>query len=196
MGLGDWYLKALRYQAQVAADPKSKPEKNFLGRRYATSFVPSLEGGASLAGAARSLGAQMKVNQLENLLRNDQGFADGFAAMGDYLASSGQLHLAFLSFSRAIELQHPNTSEMKRRRRELLNHRESVEDKGFRGNSKRMAWWDQEVAAASKKINKGAAWLVQFKKAEAKLVAKKGDTVEFQSVEAALEKIGVKKSRL
>ncbi|MFT5409332.1 MAG: hypothetical protein ACI8XO_001137 [Verrucomicrobiales bacterium] len=189
MGLGDWYLRMLRYRAEVKANPDVIPAKNFLGQAYAESFFPNLDEGSipidKLNEVLPTVGRERKL--LMNLLRNDQSFADGFAAMGDHLALVGDLHLAFLSYSRAIELDHPNTSEMKRRRRALLRHRESVEDKKFRGNSKRMAWWDAEVANAKKTIGKGAAWLKAFQRIEAALVKRKGDAVDFVDVEIAIE---------
>lgn len=196
MGLGDWYLKMLRYRAKLAADPKSIPTINFLGKELAKAFRPRLESErVSPEMRASALRENKTYQKLSNLLRNDQTFADGFLAMGDFLSQFGDLHLAFLAYSRAIELDHRNSNEIRRRRRALLNHRENHQDKRFRGNSRRLAWWDAEVKKANRTIAKSAAWLRKFQAAEARLVASKGDAVEFAIVEAALVKAGTTKSR-
>ena len=50
----------------------------------------------------------VQFDKLKRLLANDQTFADGFVAMGDFLATRGELHMAFLSFTRALDTGHAN----------------------------------------------------------------------------------------
>lgn len=196
MGLGDWYVKMLRYRARVEASGE-KPEVNFLGEPLEAAFDPSLEDNRWSEEKMKELfeGSE-RFQKLSNLLRNDQSFADGFLAMGDYLARVGNLHLAFVAYSRAIEIGHANTSAIKARRRKLLRHWEAAMHRRFRGNSKRLAWWDEEVALAAGRVKAGAAWLEKFQEAEGRLVAKRGDVVGFVEVEKALEETGVKRSGL
>ena len=86
MGLGDWYEKALAWRAQRETET-SPPIENFLGDNY-DKQKPSIEGSLPLTGERKE-----QFEKLQNLLRNDQGFSDGFLVMGDFLVTSGDLHL-------------------------------------------------------------------------------------------------------
>jgi hypothetical protein len=104
---------------------------------------------------------------LRLLLQNDQTFADGFAAMGDHLGRRGDLHLAFLAYTRAIELKHPNDSEMRKRRRAILAEWESASDETIRNLN---AFRRERIAIAEGHHRKAGAWIVRFQDVEAQLV--------------------------
>ena len=186
MGLGDWYLKSLQwrsiYEDAGLGDP---PLKNFLGSDYDKSFSEGafgIEGGRS----------QMKPHdRYPKLVRNDQGFADGFLVYGDYLAGRGDLHLAFLAYTRASLLGHQNPEEVKRRQDAYLRYMNI--DKANRRSVGRAG--AISVARAENAIKVGEKWLEQFKKVESELLLGEKDErrVSFLKVLSAMGRRGIKR---
>ena len=82
MGLGGWYEKALAWRARRETET-SPPIENFLGDNY-DKQKPSIEGSLPLTGDRKE-----QFEKLQNLLRNDQGFADGFPNVGDHQEHQG-----------------------------------------------------------------------------------------------------------
>ena len=133
MGLGDWYEKALAWRAQRETEP-SPPVENFLGDNYEKQ-KPSIGRSWTLTGEREE-----QFDKLQNLLRNDQGFADGFLVMGDFLVTSGDLHLGI----------------------------DNVRDH-WREASLRFKQWTSQ-AKAGKMISEAKSWLKMFQTTEAKLL--------------------------
>jgi hypothetical protein len=127
-----------------------------------------------------------RFDKLKKLLSNDQTFADGFVAMGDFLALRGELNLAFLCLTRALELGHANDSEIRRRRRAILEEWENASDKRIRS---RKSFWRTKIAKSEKVLKLARPWLGRFQAAEATLV-KKG---QFPSSAETLAEMASKK---
>lgn len=190
MGLGDWYLKALRWRAKFeSASGQSPPSENFLGKTYATAFSEKFYGMEDMPREA-----QAPNERYEQLIRNDQSFADGFMAVGDALTSRGDLNLSFFAYLRAEMHGHQNPDEVKRRIAAYLKHHETylrTAGTNLRGAS----YQKTVVASGEKKIKDGLAWLEQFKSVEAELLKGKTDErqVNFDHVEGALLQRGIRR---
>lgn len=187
MGLGDWYLKALRWRTKYERSFENRPPAfNFLNIPYLGVFRENYYGMEE--GFPRGYPIQLEHrNRFLKMVRNDQTFADGFAALGDYLTFSGDLNLAFLAYTRAMVLKHQNPVEIRRRRRTYLKHAEAhIRDpkRKHRGT----AFWKAEIAKAEGMIRQGLAWLERYKTVEGELVSRVGDErkVEIADVEAKL----------
>jgi len=169
MGLGDWYEKALAWRAQRETET-SPPRENFLGDNY-DKQKPSIEGSLPLTGERKE-----QFEKLQNLLRNDQGFADGFLVMGDFLVTSGDLHLGMICYYRSLQLNHPNPVMVKRRIDNIRVH--------WGKASLRFKQWTTQ-AKVGKMINEAESWLKMFQKTEAKLLGP-GKEPDFKAVLAAM----------
>jgi tetratricopeptide (TPR) repeat protein len=190
LGLGDWYLRDLKFRLAAESDPRTKPLKNFLGEDYSATFAPLVQRESAEKGIPHP---PDHFERLQRLLENDQTFADGLLVMGDHLANKGDLNLAFLCYKRALLLGHPNPLVIKIRVDRLYRHfhEETISGRGGMEKLRR----DYE-AKASRVFAEAAGWLANFKKTEAELVAKKGDAVTEPSiVEAELERRGIKRPR-
>ena len=187
MGLGDWYLKQLEYRAELETNASNVPEHDFLGERYKESFRPAfMEAHRPSVGGAT--GGNSKLNFLKRLIQNDNTFPDGYLVFGDYLANTGQLNLAFIAYTRAIDLGHRNPNEIRRRRRALLKHFEQYVDKKRLLNQwHRSKWWTAKIEEARREIQEGADWLRDYQELEAEMVKNDGDVVSFDDVLKRLE---------
>lgn len=106
LGLGDWTLRAARWQARVLADPLHAARENFLGEpRVAMAVAEWTEGGPwdQLPPATRD-----RLQKHLLLLRSYPSFAEGYATLGDELSGIGDRTLALYAYARALELQHPD----------------------------------------------------------------------------------------
>ena len=165
--------------------PLNSLMSHFLGSDYDKSFSEGafgIEGGRS----------QMKPDdRYPKLVRNDQGFADGFLVYGDYLAGRGDLHLAFLAYTRASLLGHQNPEEVKRRQDAYLRYMNI--DKANRRSVGRAG--AISVARAENAIKVGEKWLEQFKKVESELLLGEKDErrVSFLKVLSAMGRRGIKR---
>ena len=190
LGIGDWYLKMLIYREMAHHSGDREPPANFLGQSYATSFHPPRMDVVELPPAFRPGLDLAERERLVLLLQNDQSFADGFVLLGDMLANTGDLNLAFLAFTRAIELNHSNDSEIRRRRRELLGLFHAAEDTDF---PDLMAYWRMRIAEAEDHLVKASHWLPKFQKIEAEMA--KNALPKLSDVSAEAEKRGVTRYR-
>ena len=178
MGLGTWYLDQLVYRAALAEDPDLVPKNNFLGISYQEAFELNAMS-IPHEGASKS----DYYRRLQRLIQNDRTFPDGYVVMGDYLSKTGELNLAFLAYTKAIDLGHSNPDEIRRRRRALLRHfEEYVDRKRFFISSSRTRWWSAKIKEAQEEIAAGDAWLEEFQSVEARLVETKQDLVSFDDV--------------
>ena len=169
MGLGDWYEKSLAWRAQRETET-SLPLENFLGDNY-DKQKPSIEGSLPLTGERKE-----QFEKLQNLLRNDQGFADGFLVMGDFLVTSGDLHLGMICYYRSLQLNHPNPVMVKHRIDNIRVH--------WGKASLRFKQWTTQ-AKVGKMTNEAESWLKMFQKTEAKLLGP-GEEPDFKAVLAAM----------
>lgn len=191
MGLGDWYLKALRWRADFEhATEENPPAKNFLGAAYTESFQDSNYG----ADHDRPAKAPTLEDRYEQLIRNDQTFADGFVTVGDALTFRRDLNLSFYAYTRAMMLSHQNHVEVRRRRRTYLKHDE-VFSRNPAIRSRGVKYWEASIALAERQINGGLAWLGKFKAVEAELLKNKTDErqVKFGNVEKEMIKRGIQR---
>ncbi|MDP4780092.1 MAG: hypothetical protein NWS16_07635 [Akkermansiaceae bacterium] len=188
MGLGDWYLKALRWRAKNEHSTKENPPaKNFLGVAYPESFSDSDYG----SDHDKPAKAPTLEDRYEQLIRNDQSFADGFVTVGDALTFRGDLNLSFFAYTRALMLDHQNPGEVSRRRLTYLKYFETFlsNERNLRGDTHQKA----AIKNAEEKINGGLAWLEQFKAVETDLLNENADErlVKFEDVETEMERRGI-----
>jgi len=185
MGLGDWYHKALVWRAEfekaTEADP---PENNFLGENYVENFDDKNYGEGK-----KSANPPQLDKRYEQLIRNDQTFADGFVLVGDALTRTGDLHLSFVAYTWAMMLQHQHPVEVRRRRRTFLKYQEMITRKsGMRVRG--VSYWKAGIAKMEKKIERGLNWLDQFKEVEGEMLKGNSDErlVDIVKVETELAK--------
>lgn len=169
MGLGSWYEQALTWSAQHEAET-SPPFENFLGENYRKQ-KPSIGRAKPVTGEREE-----RFNKLQNLLRNDQGFADGFLVMGDFLVTSGDLHLGIICYYRSLELKHPFPGMVDSRIKTIREH--------WRGTSLKTKQWTSQ-SKAKKLIDEARNWLKAFQTTEAKLTGR-GEEPDFKAVLAAM----------
>ena len=89
MGLGDYYLRACRWQARAS---RATPTEDFLGRPYGTPRE-------SWEGVDRTF--------LKTLIHNDRDFPDVYLVYGDLLSAEGEALLAGYAYAQALRLGHP-----------------------------------------------------------------------------------------
>jgi tetratricopeptide (TPR) repeat protein len=117
LGLGNWTLRAVRWQASVATDPTFAEQENFLGEKRASfeDSLPVQENAGSRAWDLLPPDQQEQLRKLNLLLRNYYVFADGYFTLGDELVKIGDHHLALYAYVRALDLQHPCESLVNKR---------------------------------------------------------------------------------
>lgn len=173
MGLGDWYLRMLKYKSL-----QKTPEKNFLDEEYTEYFKPR---------AKASVEDVRKRATFEKLIRNDQSFADGFLSLADFLGATGDLNLALRAYMRAEKLGHPKKEYITKKIEMLVAHLSIM---GIRDEEKLR----QEVEVFRKQIeeefNKAEVWVEEFKKTETELLRKKA-SVDYKEVYAELKRKGI-----
>ncbi len=165
MGLGDWYLKRLNWSAKLAeAAQNAVPSYNFLGQSYADAFKLSEYNQPDRKQLKRT---KLHRSKYGKLLRNDQHFADGFLATGDFLIRQKHFHLAKLAHCRARMLDHPAQKEVERRVRLQPFGSES----GFRADPR----GDLPSAEFLSIFDKAQEWVTALHQKEAKLLANLDD---------------------
>lgn len=151
MGLGDWYLKRVEFDRDLAKTPGGVPTTNFLGEPYISnrSRYPS---------AAES---NQRLALLTKLIQNDRHFADGYLVLGDVLEDLGDLHLAMRAYQHAKHLKHPNPKVLRNR---IL--------KAARGRRALIPCMAASTARRQFKsaLTKSNAWLKNFHQVEARQV--------------------------
>ena len=182
MGLGDWYLKSIRYSQGVKKKPTHEPKKNFLGQDYANSLDPYTNPGRN---RDQSEEDKKQLKLLEKLLKNDQSFADGFLVMGDALAKNGDLNIAKLSYRRALSLGHPNKVEITRRIKEIDTHYKSGSS-----SAKKTSRTGVRIPSAHE-LSKAVDWKKKFQFTESEIIREKETLPDFREVEKLMEQRGV-----
>lgn len=175
MGLGDWYLKMIRYQADVQKS-ESSPTKNFLGHSYDKSFY-----------SWKVKDKDTFLKNIKALIRNDRSFADAYVVLGDYLMRIpvGTRNLALWSYVRALQLGHKNPTQIQKRITGIYKHwKEALEDDY---NGKKLESHRDTIVGIRADLKKRGKWLEQFMSVEAELI-KKSDDVDFDAVHKEMTK--------
>ncbi len=107
LGLGDWTMRAVRWQAKVHDDPAFATREDFLGRERKADVPLQLDDKKSIAWDKLPAEKQDLLRRLNLLLRNYTFFAEGFVTLGDELASISDNSLAVYAYVRALDLNHP-----------------------------------------------------------------------------------------
>lgn len=188
MGLGDWYLRALRWRSQFEA--AENPSRNFLGRKYKDLEMKAY---GILRGKYRRT---MDLNKRREIImvKNDQTFADGFLVLGDFLFEADQLNLSFLAHTKAMTLGHQHSAEIQRRRKAYLTYNRTF-PRGYK--PEKIKPWEKGVERAEAMLNNGQAWLEEFKETEASLLKHKTSEkeVSFMDVLRQMAHMGIKKQQ-
>ncbi len=177
MGLGDWYLKRLEWSMRYETNPGVKPEVNFLGEKYAETYLKYLA-------VSKTSDADVKRAQyLTKLIKNDRHFADGYLVMGDLLWKFSHLNLAMRCYQHALHLGHPNPDVLIQRVDAIIHHwaaKPYSPERKMVGIEKRRAEQKKIFLTELKQTDK---WLSDFHAAEARLVAQ-GKTPTFDQTAA------------
>jgi tetratricopeptide (TPR) repeat protein len=186
LGLGDFYLKMLRWQADRKANPETVPTTSYLGYAYTASTWSVFPRNAKKA--EREAWAE----RIKALVRSDRTFADAHFVLGDYYHTRWDLNLALWAYSRALQLGHPNPAACNARIAAIFKHwREAVKHRGGTVGAPAAT-----VQAIQSKLTAYGAWQTKFEALEAEMIAAKGlANVDFATVEAALKARGVNRFR-
>lgn len=174
MGLGDWYLKMLKYKAA-----QKDLEKNFLGEKYTEHYGRNND---------YTSDDRIKRHKYELLIKNDQSFADGFMSLGDLLASKGDLNLALRAYIRAEKLQHANKEMLDKKIESIVAH---ISKDNYRNEAQLKLKIDKYKESINAEFAAAEKWVEEFKKAETELLKNK-ENVSYKDVYAALKSKGVK----
>ncbi len=176
LGLGDWYLKMLRYRRDTTAVGAGPPDANFLGTAY--KDFPSIRLNEG------------DYKNLQLLVRADRTFADALLVLGDYLHRERHLNLALWAYARAQELGHPHAREVDRRMEAVLAHwKQAVAHEGKPIESPK-----ETIRGIQEDLRKAAGWLGTFERTEAELVSA-GAAVDFEAVERTMKAKGIGRFR-
>jgi tetratricopeptide (TPR) repeat protein len=181
MGLGDWYLKMLSYQAAIKRSGRA-PERNFLGDIYATWKL----------NRKQYKGRFLMRSYLEALIRNDRHFPGTYLVLGDYLVERDQKNLALWAYVRALNLGHKNPEAIKIRLQSVLSYWETsvIYTQSL---TKYVETYQQTVTEISRDLAARQAWTKSFQALEAELIKAAGDTktVDFNAVKARMKAANV-----
>ncbi len=193
LGLGDWTLRAVRWQARVVEDPTLAEREDFLGRPRAAEVDMFLTGKEVTSVAWDKLPAdtQEHLRLLNLLLRNYTVFAEGFLTLGDELAAVDDNSLAIYAYVRALDLQHPATALLRQRIRAVATRvgrwsgpLHSIDDHGIERTV------DEILAGARGELAKCTRWQDDFTRLEGVPVAA-GKQPSFEETLAACTAKGI-----
>jgi tetratricopeptide (TPR) repeat protein len=103
MGIGDWYLKMLQWRlAEANGNAPDEP------------FVPHWSNSNMRLGDY--------TDRLFDLIRNDQTFSDAYFVIGQLLDDHGDTQLAYIAYTRAKLLRHPESSKIEERIKNIEAH--------------------------------------------------------------------------
>ncbi|MBG86901.1 MAG: hypothetical protein CMO80_08385 [Verrucomicrobiales bacterium] len=116
LGLGDYYLRMIRWLDKVEDMKANSEAVNFLGIPYS-------------AGTSATADSKL-VNRefLETLIKADRSFPDVYVVLGDLLTEEKEYELAYRAYERAADLRHPFRKELKSRRAHIRSNWETMAD--------------------------------------------------------------------
>ena len=116
LGLGDWTLRAVQWQALAAQTSALAEKNNFLGEpRPELTWYNTSDTTNSAAWDKLPEKQQDRLRMLNLLLRSYPVFAEGYVTLGDTLADNGDNTLAIESYIRALDLEHPYPDLLRKR---------------------------------------------------------------------------------
>lgn len=165
MGLGDWYLKMIRYQGR--AQTRGCPQRNFLGHRYADSdWLESLS----------SVDEAVVLSQLKALIRNDRHFPDSYVVLGDLLdLRQRKKNLALWCYARALELGHAAPQMVRGRIAVIHRHWKDALVNTYTVG-KYVQELDEMVEELRADLRQRDEWVERFKDAERELLEEQSAT--------------------
>lgn len=186
LGLGDFYLKMLKWQADRKANPNTKPATTYLGYTYESGIWRVFPKGADEAARAKW------VDRIKALVRSDRTFPDAHFVLGDYYHTRWDLNLALWAYSRALQLGHPRPDACNARIAAIFKHwREAVKHRGGTVGDQAAT-----VKTVQAKLAAYGAWQTKFEALETELIAAQGlAAVDFAKVEAELKARGMERFR-
>ena len=170
LGLGDYYLRMIRWLDRVEDMRSADEPVNFLNIPYTAGPT------------ATAQNAVVNREFIETLIKSDSRFSDGLVVLGDLLVTEGKLELAYRAYHRAMDLEHPFRDIIKARQRDIWDKwSEDADSRDGHIVLPRHKLYDQlkkESIAAEK-------WVKDFQWVEAKMI-KDGIEVDFAKVKVAL----------
>ncbi|MEO1174210.1 MAG: hypothetical protein AAFX94_19495 [Myxococcota bacterium] len=178
LGLGDYYLKRVRYSASLS--DQRRPRRNFLGHPYRlrkrAADSPRLRKQLEIDSYVHGDPTLKKreLEKLKSLIKADRHFADAYFVLGDELVARGQLNLALLAFARAMSLGHPRPDQIEARAELIFGHwagtLKTVYGRGKALSHERAS--DGLSAAARELSELSQKWEAEFDAAEAVLISR------------------------
>lgn len=197
LGLGDYYLMMLTWQALEATNPASPPALSYFGTKYGKGgmhaemlrrYDPVGDDGEERPSPARA-----DPKRIRALVRSDRTFADGILMLADQLASERELNLALWGYLRARQLNHPNPAAIQSRIDWVFRHWNEAVGQGFGKGVESQA---SAVAGITAELVESQTWREQFETVEGELIEANGlAAVDFKTVEAELERRGIERFR-
>jgi tetratricopeptide (TPR) repeat protein len=186
LGLGDFYLKMLRWQADRKASPDTVPTTTYLGYAYGESQWKAI-------GSHKTKEQRVAhIERIKALVRSDRTFPDGLFVLGDLYHAEYDLNLALWAYCRALQLGHSNPTAVQARIQKIFTHwREATRHRGGKVEDPAAS-----VRTIQTQLTKFGTWKNKFEALEAELIAANGlANVDFAKVEAELKRRGIERFR-
>jgi tetratricopeptide (TPR) repeat protein len=176
LGLGDYYLKMIRWMEEEKSPGGNRPAKNFLGVNYSA--------GPKATVASKDFNREHIVT----LIKADRHFADAMLVLGDALFVEENYELAMRAYIRAMDdLRHPAHSVLWKRV-DLVHTIWSVEADRKEGFVVRRI--NNIQGQSRKEFAAAAAWLTSFQEVESERISV-GAQVDFKTVKEAMKSRGL-----
>ena len=173
LGLGDYYLRMLKWRASVAAREEGAAEKNFLGNPYADG--PS----------ATARNPLVDKEHLLTLIKADRHFPHTYLILGDVLFEEEDLQNAARAYLRTIALSYESNGFAGSLALERLSLVSARWREFARSNSDHVFDWAYEGQIQSE-FEAAAEWLTEFQRVETVMLAKETEALDFSTVQAEM----------
>lgn len=171
LGLGDYYLRMIRWLDKVEDMKTNEEPVNFLN-------IPYSKGSATTAKSA-----VVDREFIKTLIKADRSFPDVFVVLGDVLFEDAEFELAYRSYERARALAHPFSNVVRDRQATLMHAWKEATD-GTDGLVRpHRGWVRDKIGSETKQAQK---WLEQFQRQEAGLL-NEGKPADFAAVKLQME---------
>ncbi|MFT4691163.1 MAG: glucose-6-phosphate 1-epimerase [Limisphaerales bacterium] len=175
LGLGDYYLRMIRWLDKVEDMKANEEPVNFLN-------IPYSKGSA---GTAESTVVDREF--IKTLIKADRSFPDVYVVLGDVLFEDGELELAYRSYERASKLNHPFFNVIRSRQEAVMVEWKEVADADDGMILANRRWVGDWIRG---EIRRAEKWVAQFQQEEAKLLAS-GKLADFAVIGEQLKASGI-----
>jgi len=176
MGLGDYYLRMLRWRAEGG----ETTGKNFLGIEYSDGADVTAENPVT------------NEEFLITLIKNDRHFADAYLVLGDVLFAKGDLQGAMRAYSYPQQTFDDDSRPSDSQRAWFNTRRRLVEEAMMKlvREQEGLLFDENYTVQISREKHAAETWLEEFKRTEADLIAS-GEEVDFGFVKSEMTRRGI-----